>query len=289
MKAPAMVSGDGSGPVVKAGDVAHPDLEERRREGRLDLVEIEVELVRSDAHDPDVQHEIRIRGRDQRIHEGRLGGQGAGVELAFLEARAADLAFLDFDGSSTVALLELDEEHLAGAILVEGHGFGCPGVGVGHSPGSTGLGGVPVAERQVVELRRGDLVRGDDHFVTIGLARNRDRPVDHPDLPGRGGPVQSGIEALEWAVRRALRGKDAAMDDDVAASDVDRRVVGIEDRDQVVVGAAAREPGQVVGAVDRRLVVDVMGARDDDRADPGSGQPLEFGDDTLHGPARLDV
>ena len=46
---------------------------------------------------------------------------------------------------------------------------------------------------------------------------------------------------------------------------------------------------EVVRAVDRRAVVDVVGARDDDGPDLRDRQPLQLGRDALHGPARLDV
>ncbi len=64
---------------------------------------------------------------------------------------------------------------------------------------------------------------------------------------------------------------------------------GIEDRDQVVAGRTAGHRGEVVGAVDRRPVEAVVGARDDDRPDPGLGQALELGGDALDRAARLDV
>ena len=66
-------------------------------------------------------------------------------------------------------------------------------------------------------------------------------------------------------------------------------MVGVEDGDEVVRRGVAGQPGKVVGAVDRRLVVDVVGARDDDRADPGPGQSLELRGDALDRAARLDV
>ena len=46
---------------------------------------------------------------------------------------------------------------------------------------------------------------------------------------------------------------------------------------------------QVVGAVDRRPVVDVVRARDDDRPDPRVGEPLQLRGDALDRAARLDV
>ena len=62
-----------------------------------------------------------------------------------------------------------------------------------------------------------------------------------------------------------------------------------EDRDEVVVGVAAGKRLEVVGAVDRRAVVDVVRAGDDDRADLRGRQPGELGRDALSGAARLRV
>ena len=90
-------------------------------------------------------------------------------------------------------------------------------------------------------------------------------------------------------MRRALRGEHPAVDDRIERAEVDPRVLGVEDRHQVVVGRATRQRREVVGPVDRRAVVDVMGARDDDAPDPGLGQALELGRHALHRPSWLDV
>ena len=54
-------------------------------------------------------------------------------------------------------------------------------------------------------------------------------------------------------------------------------------------GVAAGQRGEVVGAVDRRAVVDVVGARDDDGPDLRLDEALELGRDALDRAARLDV
>ena len=90
-------------------------------------------------------------------------------------------------------------------------------------------------------------------------------------------------------MRRALGGEDRAVDDGLERREVDPRAVRREDRDEVVVGRAAGQRLEVVRAVDRGAVVDVVRARDDDRADPGLGQSLELGGDALDRAARLDV
>ena len=66
-------------------------------------------------------------------------------------------------------------------------------------------------------------------------------------------------------------------------------MVRVEDGDHVVVGPAAGHRREVVGAVDRRAVVAVVGARDDDRPDPRLGQALELGRHALDRAPRLDV
>ena len=47
--------------------------------------------------------------------------------------------------------------------------------------------------------------------------------------------------------------------------------------------------GEVVGPIDRRAVVDVVGARDEDGPDAGIDESLQLGGDALGGPAGLDV
>ena len=92
----------------------------------LDLVEVQVELIRADTDHPGVEDEVRIALLGERLDERRLGGDVGGVELDLLEAGRADLPFLDGDRASTVDLLELDEEDLAGAVLVSATGSGAP-------------------------------------------------------------------------------------------------------------------------------------------------------------------
>ena len=293
MNAPAIVSADGSGPSVRAGmrRVADADLEEGRRERGLDLVEVEVELVGTDADEARIEDEVRVRPRREQRDQGRLALDGGGVDLDLGEARPADLVLLDRHLPPPGALVELDEEDLAGPILVEGDRLGRARVGVGDRARAADLRRVPVAEREVVETAGGDLVGRDDDLVAVGLARDRDGAVDHADPPGRGRAVGRGrpVEALQRALGRPFRAEDAGLDDGVQRREVDRRPVRIEDGDHAVVRAAAGHRGEVVGAVDRRAVAHVVGARDDDRPDLRLGQPLELGRDALHGAARLDV
>ncbi len=146
-----------------------------------------------------------------------------------------------------------------------------------------------MTERQVVEAAGRDLLGRDDDLVAVGPARDRDRAVDHPDAPRDGRRRGLVGEALERAARRALGREDAAVDQRIDGPQVDPRMVRVEDGDHVVVRPDAGHLGQVVGPIDRRPVVDVVGARDDDRPDARVGQPLELRRDPLHGAARLDV
>ena len=68
--------------------------------------------------------------------------------------RPADDPFLDGDDPLALGLLELDEEDLAGPVLVERDRLRGPGIGVRDGPGPALLRGVPVAEREVVEPAR---------------------------------------------------------------------------------------------------------------------------------------
>ena len=64
---------------------------------------------------------------------------------------------------------------------------------------------------------------------------------------------------------------------------------GVEDGHEVVALGAAGQRLEVVGAVDRRAVVDVVGARDDDGPDARLDEALELGGDALDRAPRLDV
>ena len=100
MKAPTIVSGDGSGPSVRAG--SETSRTRTLRNDGASAVSIssrsQVELVGPDADEPDVEDEVGI-GRAARLST-RAGwlADGAGVDLELLEARPADLPLLDRDG-----------------------------------------------------------------------------------------------------------------------------------------------------------------------------------------------
>ena len=199
-----------------------------------------------------------------------------------------DLALLDRDAARPVGRrVEGHEEGLAGPILVEGDRFRRAGIGVGHRAGLALERRVPVAEGQVVEVRRGDLLGREDHVVVLGPAGDEQGAVDEADPPRPA--VAGGVEPGERARRGALRGEHPAVDDRVDDRQVDLRRLRGQDRDELVGGRQAGDRGEVVGAVDRGPVVDVVGAGDDDRPDPGVGEALELGRDALHRAARLGV
>ena len=124
-------------------------------------------------------------------------------------------------------LLELDQEDLAGAVLVEGDGFGRARIGVGDPAGARLLRRVPVPERQVVEAGRGHLVGRDDDVVALGLAGDRDGAVDHAEPPGRRRIARLAGEVAQRTVRRALRGEHRAVHDHVTGREVDARLSGV--------------------------------------------------------------
>jgi hypothetical protein len=63
------------------------------------------------------------------------------------------------------------------------------------------------------------------------------------------------------------------VDDGVQRREVDPRVVRREDGDHLLGRADAGQRGHVVRAVDRRAVVDVVGAGHEDRPDASTGEP----------------
>ena len=145
-------------------------------------------------------------------------GDRRGVQLLLAERGPSDLPLLDPDRSLTGRLVELDQQDLAGPVLVQGDGLRGAGVGVRDAAGLGLLRGVPVAEREVVEAGRGDLVGRDDDLVALRLAGDRDGAVDHADTPGRRAFVGRDIEVAERTVRGPLRREDRAVDDDVAGA-----------------------------------------------------------------------
>jgi len=140
----------------------------------------------------------------------RLAAHGGGVDLDALEARAPDTALLHGDVPPAVALLEAHEQGAPRPVLVDRHRLGRAAVGPQRGAGPAALRGVPVAERQVVEV----------HAATSSLVKTTsscsvrsgdvERAVDHPDVQVR--VVARDIEPARAAARRPLRGEDPAMD-----------------------------------------------------------------------------
>ena len=291
MNAPTMVSPDGSTPSVSAGR-----LRSRTRTLRNDgASELSISSrCRSsssgpDADDAGIKDEIRIALPGEEVDEGGLGGEGRGIDVELLEPGPTDLLLRDLDGPPGAAVVELDQQDLARPILIEGDRLRGARVGIRDRAGLRLLGRVPVTERQVVETARADLLGRDHHVVAIGLARDRDRAVDEADPPRGRARVAGDAEVAQRAVRRSLGREHRAVDDDIARRQVDARRLGVEDRHPVVGGRAAGQRLEVVRAIDRRAVVAVVRARDDDRADLRRGQALELGRHALDRAPGLDV
>ena len=77
--------------------------------------------------------------------------------------------------------------------------------------------------------------------------------------------------------------------DEVERPEDDVRAVGREDHEAVRVGRQPASAGEVVGAVDRRAVVDVVGARDQRPSGSRRRRAAELGGDPLDRAARLGV
>ena len=193
------------------------------------------------------------------------------------------------DVLAPVALLEVDEQDLAGAVLVDRDRLRRAGVGPRGLACDALAERVPVPEREVVQARGGDLVVGEEHVVRLDHAGDAERAVDQADPPA-GAPV-----VASWRSRPAgwlaIRLVAATRPKTIRSSgrEDDLRPLGREDHDHLAGRLQAGHGGQVVDAVDRRRVVDVVRARDDHRPDAGGGQAAELGRRALHRAARLLV
>ena len=110
--------------------------------------------------------------------------------------------------------------------------------------------------------------------------------MDHADFPGRA-LVDRDIQAVKRAPGRTLGVEDSPVDDRVDRREDHTRLVGREHRDPVATRPGHR--GQIVRAIYRCAVIDVVGAGDDDGADRGSGDATELGGHAFHRSARLRV
>ena len=151
---------------------------------------------------------------------------------------------------------------------------------------------MPVPKSEIVETAGRDLVRRDDHLVAVRLAGDRNGTVDHADLPGRaatGGRGGPGVEITQRAVGGALGGEDRTVDHGIACGKMDTRCARREDGDKVVVHGAAGEGLDVIGSIDRRAVVAVVGPWDHDRAHLDVRHPFKLGCHPVDRATRLDV
>ena len=79
------------------------------------------------------------------------------------------------------------------------------------------------------------------------------------------------------------------MDDEVQRRQDHVRPLGRQHDETIRVGGQACQRGEIVGPVDRRPVVDVVGAGNEDRPDRAVGQALDLGGNPFDRPARLGV
>src|SRR4029079_16944005 len=208
--------------TLRQGRQAHvtdTDLQEGWRQRRLDLLGLDVELIRADPDDPDIEDEVGIALPTEALDEGWLGRDTGGVEVKLLAPRLPDGTLRDRDAAASRRLLELDQQHLAGAVLIDGDGLGRTRIRVCDPAGLGLLDRMPMAERQVVETARADLVGRDHDIVAIGLAGDRDRAVDHADVPGRATLLTRDVDVLHRTVRRLLGREDRSVHDDIAGAD----------------------------------------------------------------------
>ena len=106
-------------------------------------------------------------------------------------------------------------------------------------------------------------------------------------MPGR--PVVArAVERPERRFRRSLRGEAAPVHHDVEGRQVDVRVVRVQDGHEIG-PEGARHRGDVVRPVDRRAVVDVVRARNEDGPDAAVDEAPELAGGALHRAARLDI
>ena len=111
------------------------------------------------------------------------------------------------------ALIERDEQDAAGAVLVDGDRLGRAAVRPRGPARLAALRRVPVAEGEVVEARGRDL-GGEDHLVRVGLAGDRQRPVDQPTCQ-RARITGAALNAASGLCGARLAGKNEPVDDEV--------------------------------------------------------------------------
>ena len=264
----------------------YPDLEEARCQLALDLLLLDLELVRQDAHDAHIEHEIRVGRCPELLDEGDLAGEVSGVDVEVLEARAPDDVRGDGDVLAALALLEIHAQDLSGAVLVHGDRLGCARVGPGRLTLDALAERVPVAEGEVMEPTSGDLGVGEEDIIGLDDTAHAERAVDEADPPP-GALIVARREAVERAAGHPLRGRHAPIDDEVQTWEDDVRPLRCQHHDHVAASLLASQRGEVVDSVDRGRVVDIVRARDDHGMDPSPGQATELGGRALDRASRL--
>ena len=137
---PATVSAGSSGVAADLDHraVADAHVQERRCQGPLQLVDVDLERVGSDAVERDMQHEVGVGQLAQPYAELGLAHDGGGVDRLGAEDRPAHAHRLDVDAAVAAgAVLEAHEAHVAGTVLVHRDRLGRTGVGPGGVSGTT--------------------------------------------------------------------------------------------------------------------------------------------------------
>ena len=157
--APAIVSGGGRGPSGSAAAEASRTRSRKKRSASSRSTS-SAATSRSSRRTP-TSLTSRTRSGSARprelLHEGGLAGERCRVDLQPVEPRPPHPPLLHRHVARPVAIVELHEQDAAGAILVDGHRLGRAAVRPRGHAGLATLRRVPVAEREVVEVRGRDL------------------------------------------------------------------------------------------------------------------------------------
>jgi hypothetical protein len=111
---------------VRLRHVAEADPEEGALDLALDLLEVQVQLVRAHAGQPDVEDEVRVGQGRELGDQGRLVGARGRVEVELLEPGLADGPGRGRDGPAVGRRLQLDEDDVARAVWLIATGSGAP-------------------------------------------------------------------------------------------------------------------------------------------------------------------
>ena len=219
MKPPTMVSGGGNGPSGSAGTA-------RLRTRTLKKDEASCRSISSSWSSSSSGRMPTIRTSRTRSASAvvlscstsaGLAGDLGGVDIDVAEGRPTDHARGDRHVVAPVALLEVDDQDLAGAVLVDRDRLRRAGIGPGRLTSDALAERMPVPEREIVQSGGGDLIVREEHVVRLDDARHAERAVDEAHAPA-GAPIVAAGEAGQRAGRHPLGGSDATEDDQVEGS-----------------------------------------------------------------------